>query len=268
MTNPNTTVASAVTTQPPAKRRFTIATLVTDPGQYEVMKQSFIDFGFSDCEFLKIDNTGEKQTCAYNGLNHMLNQATGDIVILCHQDVRLFDDGRAELDSCLNALDQLDPSWAVAGNAGGVAPGQLALRITDPHGADQNVGTFPCRVSAVDENFIVVRRDARIGFSYNLSGFHFYGADICMMANVAGRSAYVIDFHLAHLSAGKKDASFDEMESAFREKWGAALSARWIQTTCSLLYVSGTPLKHMAGDLMKRPFARLSKHTANAAGWK
>ncbi len=250
------------------KRSYTIATLVTDPAQYEVMQQSFVDFGFGDCEFLKIDNTGEKQTCAYNGLNHMLNQASGDIVILCHQDVRLFDDGRAELDARLDELDTSDPGWAVAGNAGGVSPGQLALRITDPHGADQNIGHFPCRVSAVDENFIVVRRDARIGFSYDLSGFHFYGADICMMAQVAGRSAYVIDFHLAHLSAGNKDPSFDKMEAAFLNKWGDALSARWIQTTCSLFYVSGEPLKRMAGGWIKRPFAHLSKHTPKAAGWK
>lgn len=251
-----------------ARRTYTIATLVTDPAQYEVMQKSFVDFGFGDCEFLKIDNTGTTQTCAYNGLNHMLNQATGDMVILCHQDVRLFDHGRDDLDARLDELDRIDPNWAVVGNAGGVGPGQLALRITDPHGVDQNVGNFPCRVAAVDENFIVVRRNARIGFSHDLTGFHFYGADICMMAEVAGLSAYVIDFHLAHLSAGKKDASFDEMESAFREKWSRALSARWIQTTCSLFYVSGEPLKHMAGDLIKRPFARLSKRVPNAAGWK
>jgi len=249
-------------------RSYTIATLVTEPAQYEAMQQSFIDFGFRDCEFLKIDNTGEQQTCAYNGLNHMLNQARGDAVILCHQDVRLFDDSRMELDARLDELDRLDPSWAVAGNAGGVAPGQLALRITDPHGADQDIGDFPSRVSAVDENFIVVRGNARIGFSQNLSGFHFSAADICMMADAAGHSAYVIDFHLAHLSAGKKDASFDEMETAFREKWSGALGARWIQTTCSLLYISGEPLKRIAGGLIKRPFERLSKHRQHSAGWK
>ncbi len=249
-------------------RSYTIATLVTNPAQYEVMQQSFIDFGFGDCEFLKIDNTGEQQTCAYNGLNHMLNQACGDVVILCHQDVRLFDDSRTELDARLDELNRIDPNWAVAGNAGGVAPGQLALRITDPHGADQKIGDFPCRVLAVDENFIVVRRNARIGFSHNLSGFHFYGADICMMAEIAGYSAYVIDFHLAHLSAGKKDPSFDEMETAFREKWSTALSARWIQTTCSLFYISGEPLKRIAGGLIKRPFERLSKHRPQATGWK
>lgn len=248
--------------------RYSIGTLVTDPEQYDAMRTSFVEFGFNDCEFLHIDNTGQQQTCAYRGLNHMLNQALGDFIILCHQDVRLFDDARCDLDARLAELDRYDPNWAVAGNAGGVAPGQLALRITDPHGADQAVGSFPCRVQSLDENFLIIRRDARIGFSQDLSGFHFYGTDICLMADIVGASAYVIDFHLAHLSAGKKDGSFDAMEQAFVEKWSDAFSGRWIQTTCSLVYLNGGPITRMAGDLIKKPLAKLSRHAANAAGWK
>lgn len=252
----------------PEGRSYTIATLVTDPVQYDAMLTSFAKFGFSDSEFLKIDNCGDKQTCAFSGLNHMLNEAQGDFVILCHQDVRLFEDGRTELDACLDELDQLDPLWAVAGNAGGVAPGQLSIRITDPHGVDQHVGDLPSRVHTVDENFIVVRRASRIGFSHDLTGFHFYGADLCMMAATAGLTAYVIDFHLAHLSAGKKDETFDKMETAFKKKWGRALSARWLQTTCSLVYLSGDPTKRIAGDLITRPLAKIARHAPSAAGLK
>lgn len=258
---------TGASTSQPTPRSYTIATLVTDPLQYDAMVASFMQFGFANCEFIKIDNSGPEQTCAYRGLNHLLNQASGDIVILCHQDVRLFEHDRADLDARLDELERCDPSWAVAGNAGGVAPGQLAVRITDPHGADQSVGEFPCRVNAVDENFIVVRRDTRIGFSNDLSGFHFYGADICMMADVAGYSAYVIDFHLAHLSAGNKDTSFEEIEQAFRDKWRHAFRARWVQTTCALLYISGAPLKHLAGTLMTRPLEKLSKRAPKASGW-
>lgn len=253
--------------RPMASRRFTVATLVTDPAQYEAMQKSFIDFGFEDAEFLKIDNTGAHQTCAYRGLNHLLNEATGDIVILCHQDVRLFDHDRNDLERCLDDLEARDAHWAVAGNAGGVAPGQLALRITDPHGVDRRIGDLPARVMSLDENFLVVRRSARIGFSNDLTGFHFYGTDICLMADVAGLTSYVIDFHLAHLSPGKKDASFSETEAAFREKWGHALSARWIQTTCSLFYVSGTPLTQRASAWVQRPFAKLTKQLPRASGW-
>ena len=143
---------------------YTIATLVNDKAQYEAMRATFRAFGFAepDCEFLSIttfiDNTGAGQTEAYAGLNRLLDEARGRFVILCHQDVRLIGDGRAELDRRLADLERRDPGWALAGNAGGVRPGQLALRISDPHGANRRVGELPARVVTLDENFIVMKR--------------------------------------------------------------------------------------------------------------
>lgn len=249
--------------------RLSICTLVNDRAQYEQMRASFKAGGFEApaCEYMFIDNTGPEQTCAYRGLNAMLNAARSRHVILCHQDVRLLTDTRDTLLSRLAALDLHDPLWALAGNAGGVSPGTLALRITDPHGADQRVGHFPARVMSLDENFIVVRRDARIGFSADLSGFHFYGADICLNADIMGYSAYVIDFHLVHLSAGKKNGAFDEMEQRFRAKWSRALSPRWMQTTCSLLRLSGDVFGQITGRLAEAPFRKLSRRLPSAAGW-
>lgn len=225
--------------------KYAIGTLVTDVAQYAAMRASFNAHGFSaaDCEFHVIDNTGDVQTDAYRGLNAILNAALAPTVILCHQDVRLVDDGRVELDAKLDELTRVDPSWAIAGNAGGVAPGCLSLRLTDPHGKNQSRGALPSRVQSLDENLLIVRRDARVGFSNDLSGFHFYGADICLHAAQMGRSAYVIDFHLQHLSAGKKGADFYAGERAFRAKWSRALRPRWIQTTCSLMYLTPAPLR-------------------------
>ena len=250
--------------------RYTIATLVNDRGQHDAMWSSFQSGGFltDDCEYVYVDNTVPPQTCAYRGLNALLNAARGEIVILCHQDVRLLTDTRSDLDKRLAELDHTDPNWALAGNAGGVRPGELAIRITDPHGANQRTGTFPARVQSLDENFIVVRRSARIGFSHDLSGFHFYGTDICLHADLAGLSAYVIDFHLAHLSGGKKDETFSEMADAFRTTWEHKLRSRWLQTTCSLVRVSGGTLSQIAGRLAEAPFARISRHLAGAKGWK
>jgi hypothetical protein len=238
---------------------FTIGTLVNDAAQYEAMRASFAAGGFagSDCEYLMIDNTGSYQTDAYAGLNAVLDQARGRLVILCHQDVRLMADGRAELERRLAELDAKDPSWALAGNAGGVAPGEYALRISDPHAKDQRHGPFPARVTTLDENFIVVRREARVGFSRDLHGFHFYGADICLAAAALGHSAYVVDFHLSHLSAGRKGPEFRLSEAAFRSKWSRALRPRWLQTTCSLIRLSGTRTGGIAGRIAERPFASL-----------
>ncbi len=243
----------------PQRVRYTIATLVNDMAQYDEMRESFIDggFGATDCEYLIVDNTSPPQTCAYRGLNAALAAARGDYVILCHQDVRLMEDDRTSLDDRLHELTLRDPDWALAGNAGGIANGRLAIRITDPHGDDQQTEKLPAKVMSLDENFIVVRNDARIGFSRDLTGFHFYGADICLNADIAGWNAYVIDFHLRHLSGGNKNETFDTAQSAFRAKWANALRPRWMQTTCALLRLTNSPAASYVSQIMERPLASL-----------
>ena len=252
---------------------FTIATLVTDDAQYRDMRRSFAAGGFrgDTCEYLFIDNrpngqrdavAGGGQTDAYRGLNALIAAARGRYIVLCHQDVRLLEDDRAALEQRLRDLEETDPAWALAGNAGGIAPGRLALRISDPHGADQAVGMLPARVESLDENFIVVRRAAGLSLSRDLAGFHFYGADIAQVARTLGWHAYVIDFHLRHLSPGRKDRSFFAAEQAFRAKWAAALAPRWVQTTCSLVRLSGARLGHVLGGLAARPVAGLVRRLA------
>jgi len=255
-----------------AEKAYTIATLVTDPGQYDAMRASFIagGFGVNDCEYIFIDNTGSEQTCAYRGLSDALSQARGRYVILCHQDVRVIENGdsRTDLDMRLAELNELDSSWAIAGNAGGVAPGQLALRITDPHGQDQHIGDLPALVSSLDENFIVVRKDANLTFSHDLSGFHFYASDLCLIADILGWNAYVINFHIEHLSPGNsRSRDFAESKELVRTKWSKALRPRWLQTTCTLLRLDGEPLRQIIGHLLEEPVRKLSQRMPGARGW-
>lgn len=243
--------------------RYTIATLVNRPTMYHEMVASLRSQGFTDdCEFIHVADPG----CAYRDLNRLLAAARGEFVILCHQDVRLVDDGRAALDRRLAALDRSAPDWGLAGVAGGIAPGRLALRISDPHGADQRVGALPARVATLDECLIVVRRAARLGFSRDLTGFHLYGADICLVADTLGHSAWVIDFHVQHLSAGRKDASFREAEAAFRAKWSRAVRPRWLQTTCTLLRIGGPRLPTAVTALLERIAGGLARRYAGISG--
>ncbi len=250
-----------------AAPRFTVGSLVNDRAQYDAMRESLIAGGFDAnfAEFLFIDNTGPQQTDAYHGLNALIHAARGTTVILCHQDVRLLADDRDTLTTCLADLDTRDPNWALAGNAGGIAPGKLALRISDPHGADRTMGDLPQRVMSLDENFIVLKRSARIGCSVDLTGFHFYGADLCLNAGMAGYSAWVIDFHLLHLSGGTKSAAFDEAEDAFRRKWSHALRPRWMQTTCALVRLSGSGIGQQAGRYFERPVGGLLRRLPAAS---
>lgn len=264
--SPAPVVHKAIAATDPGRVRYTIATLVNDTAQYEDMCASFLagGFGEDDCEFLFIDNTNPEQTCAYRGLNAALSAARGEYIVLCHQDVRLIDDDRASLDDRLHELTLRDPDWALAGNAGGIEPGRLAIRISDPHGDDQHTAKLPARVMSLDENFIVVRGDARIGFSRDLTGFHFYGADICLNADIAGWHAYVIDFHLLHLSGGRKNHTFDAAQRDFSAKWASALRPRWMQTTCALLRLTSSPTASYVSRLMERPLAALYRRRASS----
>lgn len=254
---------------------FTIATLVTRKSEYEAMKQSFAERGFGglDCEFLEIDNSGTTQLDAFTGLNRALDMARGRYVVLCHQDVRLTHDDRQTLTRRLAELTAHDETWAVAGNAGGQAPGRIVLRISDPHTTAITYGAMPARVSSLDENLLIVRRETGVRFSSDLSGFHFYGTDLCLNAAVRGFSSYVIDFHLTHLSPGNKDASFFAAERAFAAKWNRVLSPRWLQTTCAVVPIGGSGLRQsvsrviapVAGRVARRLHrARLKRHLANA----
>jgi len=205
------------------------------------MKASMENKGFFDdlCEYLVVDNSRGQTSDAYVGLNGILNSARGQYVILCHQDILLVDDDIHSLDAKLAALTEMDPNWAVAGNAGGISPGELAIRITDKTGEDQRQGEpFPRRVMSLDENFLVVRRSSRVGFSRDLTGFHMYGTDICLVADVLGFSSYVIDFHLKHLGKGETGPSFKQSVDAFRSKWTNAFSDRNIQTTCVQVHLT------------------------------
>jgi hypothetical protein len=215
--------------------RYSICTLVTDLEEYREMVASMKrgGFGASDCEYLYIDNSRGNYADAFEGYNLFLTEARGTYILLCHQDILLLEDDRSLLDRRLHELDALDPAWGLCGNSGVTSAGRLATRLTDPHGANQALGTFPSRVAALDENFIIVRRGANLGLSHDLSGFHLYGADLCLIADIMGRSAYVIDFHLHHKSGGTPNSHFYQSRLEMMKKYARALRPRWLATTCT-----------------------------------
>ena len=230
---------------------FTIATIVNDEAQYGEMLRSFATGGFAgDCEFLALDNRGGNRFEAYGGIRLLLSRARGRHVLVCHQDVRLINDGRAQLLSRIEELDQLDPLWALAGNAGGVEGG-LAIRISDPHGEDQHIGRLPARARSLDENFIVIKRAAMTAPSADLSGFHLYGTDLCLQAQMRGHSAYVIDFHLRHLGAGTIGRDYYDCLEALEDKYARLFEPRMIQTTCLAPVITASPLRRALARLAR-----------------
>lgn len=254
---------------------YSVCTLVTNLDEYSEMLTSFRAAGFThaNSEFIYADNTGLNKYDGFSAVNKFLSVAQGDYVIICHQDIRLHADKIDVLERAIAELSAHDPNWGILGNAGGISPGRLAIRITDPNGVNTHWGNLPARVFSLDENFMVIRREANLAASRDIGGFHLYGTDLCIIADILGYSAYVIDFHLLHLGgASSKDAkSGDKKVKTFIQdythskdrvirKYRRAFATRWIQNTGTLLLLSHSRLLGLLSklSLVRSAIKRLS----------
>lgn len=237
--------------EPPESFQFdySIGVIATDPEQLRALKATLDAAGFGmGCEFIFIDNCKGNAVDAYYGANLLLSVSRGKRLIFCHQDVRFVHDDRHTLDQRLAELDELDQRWAVAGNAGGVAPGRLCMRISDARFTNVSMGSFPSKALGLDENLLIFNRQNRIALSADVGGFHWYGTDACIQAEILGYSAYVIDFHVLHLggaslrSSGERGRQFMSDYHPTRRrlihKYGRALRWRWIQNTGNPMFLS------------------------------
>ncbi len=225
---------------------FSICTLVTRKQEYTEMMQSFVKKGFTSdcCEYLYIDNSETTTFDAYQGLNVFLQKAKGKYVILCHQDIILHDKDIHDLSKMIAEVEQRDSKWAVLANAGGVNLKWIATHITQNSGRIIEENHLPLQVKTVDENFIVVKNSANLSLSNNLKGFHFYGTDLCLIADILGFNSYVIGFNLTHKSNGKIDQSFYESKKAIETKYKMALRKRFVTTTFSRICFTGNSLQY------------------------
>lgn len=248
--------------------RFSICTMVTRWDEYEGCAASFRQRGFDEscCEYLVIDNSSANVADAYVATNEFLQSAQGDYIILCHQDIVLRDSGRAELDQALATLDALDPKWGLCGNAGHTDDGWPAICISHPHGDPEIAGgPFPSRVVSLDENFIVARRVANLAVSSDLTGFHHYGPDLCIVADILGWNCYVIDFLLRHNSGGTLDAGYQRSRHAITEKYRRALRPRWVHLiTRHPFHISGNGQVNFAARALRRLKLKLRLAPSNA----
>jgi len=238
---------------------FSICTLVTNQDEYQEMLSSFEAAGFNRqiCEFLQLDNTVENKYDGYSGLNLFLQQARGKYIILCHQDVLINKDSIGDLRASIHELDQTDPKWALCGNAGAAGPNHIVYHISYPNGIHKSKGQLPAKVSSLDENFILLKNEADLSFSADLSGFHLYGTDICLRAYLKGRTAYVIPFDITHKSRGQLSPAFFSARETFIKKYNKIFNGKWIQTTCTVFYLSHSSFRMLTGNKFVLFFVRL-----------
>lgn len=227
--------------------QFSVCSLVARQGNYDRLLASFRAFGFTpeNSEFLAADNRQANVFDGYTWMRRLFPECRGEYIIFCHDDVELIDDGFDDLVARLDDLTEQDPDWVLAGNAGGLyrkgppfRRRHLVISISDADG-DRRRGDLPARVETLDENFIVLRRSRYIAGSFDLAGFHMYAPDLCMIAEILGGRAYVIDFHLRHHGLGKKGADFKESHLRFRQKYSQYFPGRTVRATTGLVALGG-----------------------------
>lgn len=236
--------------QPRIRFAFSICTLVSDTCEYGEMVESFRLAGFTnaDCEYLFVDNSRGNRLDAFQAYNLFLQQSSGEFIILVHQDVVLLEQGRGDLERVLDELDRIDKNWGAVGNAGvNNRSGRQVVRISQLGTKAGTLheytlgGPFPALVNSLDENFILVKHNANLALSHDLSGYHWYGHDIVLIAEILGWSAYVVDFNLLHKSRGSVDQTYVDAGKELRSKYSRAFRDRWqVSISSGRLYLSGS----------------------------
>jgi hypothetical protein len=218
---------------------FSVCALVQSQDRYDRLVASFHRLGFTadTAEFLAADNRAGNRFDGYSWQAPLLARARGRYVIFCHDDIELIEDGHNALLALLDDLTLRDATWLLAGVAGGRFRPEtqsrlmLSFHISDIYGADRRRGTMPCRAESLDECFILMRRSRPVLPSLDLTGFHFYGPDLCLQAELQGGSAWVIDFHLRHHGRGTKGPSFIECRDRFVDRYRGIFPGRTLHCT-------------------------------------
>ncbi|MEO8530698.1 MAG: hypothetical protein ABI459_05710, partial [Deltaproteobacteria bacterium] len=102
------------------KVTFSVCSLVASQEKYDRLLGSFRARGFteSNSEFLAADNRASNDFDGYSWMRRLYPECRGEYIIFCHDDVELVDDGYAEILTVLEDLNEADPNWLLAGNAG------------------------------------------------------------------------------------------------------------------------------------------------------
>ena len=232
-----------ITDAEPDGPTFSVCSLVRSQDKYDRLLASFERFGFSgtNAEFLAADNREINRFDGYNWQRALLAKARGQFVIFTHDDIELIEEGFAELLGWTEWLDRNDPNWLVAGVAGGIWKADrrpkttLSLHISDKNGNARRLGSIPYRVESLDECFILMRRTRPVISSYDLNGFHFYGPDMCLQAELLGGSAWTIDFHIKHSGLAHAGKPFDESRANFVAKYRQYFPGRFLNTVNGLV---------------------------------
>lgn len=216
--------------------QFTIGIIATKEEELKNALDSLNKQGFNinNTEFIIIKNIGENHYDCYRGISLFIDEAIGDYLIVMHQDVTVLESFN-KLKEKIDDVSKISSNWAIIGNSGFSRLGQAARRISDPYHSNQHLGSLPAKVSALDENLLIINMKDPIYPTKSLSGFHLYGTDLCFRAQLEGRDSFVIDWHVYHASKGNPDNTWKKSLKELEREYDSEVSSKIVQIPTTVL---------------------------------
>jgi hypothetical protein len=173
----------------------------------------------------------EGYSSASAAYNDAMEEAKTDLIVFAHQDVYFPKGWLEHLGRALEHLDKVDPEWGVLGGWGVNSQGlQAGFLYSVGLGTLGAPFARPVAIETLDEYLLIVRKSSGLRFDPTLTGFHFYGTDICMSARKRGKRCYAISAFAVHnTSYAPLPNDFYKGYWAVRKKWSEFLP---IQTPC------------------------------------
>lgn len=177
--------------------------------------------------------------CMSEGYQRGFNQSQGEIVVLCHDDIKfVIPDFMARLIEVMADADMV----GVAGSQQMTGPGVLfdghpyiIGRVVQPHtevAGERRTAGYGLRIASLttlrssaqvlDGVFIAARRTllSALQFDTGIPGFHYYDVDLSYRAHLSGARVVVAsDLTLFHNSMGNYDESWFQAKEYFTKKF-------------------------------------------------
>jgi hypothetical protein len=239
----------------PQKVDFSFVSLIRDDEKYQQFLASLAaQEGNASYEVIPIPNYFNQINSAFKGLNIGTDLADGKYIIYCHDDIVLSSNWLERLKHHIKNLENSNIQWGVIGPAGITLDEQGAYFLTTEQ--NQNIKLLDpsvindkefYEVSTLDELCLIVKKSSGLRFSEKtLSGFHFYGANLCLQAKQRGLRNFAIDCWTWHQSDGLKNVNDKQKFEIFYEcaktfqMWTQSIGISHWRTTTSMNTGSGS----------------------------
>lgn len=221
------------------KPKYSFVACINKPAVYTGFLETLPERLDDTTEMIPITNFDNRFTVT-EALNIGRMVSLGEFLVYGHQDILLCKGWIAKVEAAISSIP--DRNVGMIGFEGLKEGGT-------PYSCHKIGKGQSVQVQTLDELCIMTpRRDLSFDERFK---FHYYGADICMQAEAAGFSNWLIGVPVEHLSGGGENirsdvAGFKKEAKAFREKWPKDI---WTTTT---KFLDGKISYMILGDELNR----------------